>query len=1328
MQTGLSTLLNLTMPERPEMPQVTDEENEKLCILQLNLNKSEKAHLEIINERLSSEYDIILIQEPYTTIFNVVRMPTNFRPVFPLHRFQSQEQIRSVIWVNKKIDTKNWTILDIPGSNDLTAIQLEGPYGKISIFNIYNNCTHSRNETALRQFIHEHTNDILATENHHMIWAGDFNRHHPLWDDDEDTHLFTSQVTRMAEGLIELLATYDLVMSLPKGIPTLQHMVTKRYSRPDNFFATPTIGDLITQCEVIPSLRPTSTDHFPIVTNILLPQARIQTPPTHNFREADWDSFRRKLKHKLNATPESPAIHGPEDLAQTVSLLTTAIQETIAEEIPKTKPRPDSKRWWNGDLKKMKKEIDRLRALSYNFRAIANHHSHSKLRRLSNQYGEAIVQAKRQHWTTYLEEMNAADIWTANKFIREPAGDGGSPRIPTLKTKNEAGMVITVNSNEDKANLFAKTFFPPPPPPPEIQEHHEYPEPLPDPPQLTMDQLIRHIYKMAPYKAHGPDGIPNIVLQKCADVIAPRLLCIYRAILQDRIYFEPQKEFTTVVLRKPGKPSYEVPKAYRPIALISTMAKVLTSVVAENLSQLVEQHRLLPRTHFEGRPGRSTVDAVHYLVHKIRSAWRTNKVVSVLFLDVEGAFPNAVTARLIHNLKMRRIPVTIVNFVELLLANRKTRLKFDDFISGIIDIANGIGQGDPLSMLLYILYNADLLELPEDTVTEDALGYVDDIALLTVGDDLEETTQKLQNLMTKQGGGLHWSTLHNSRFEVTKSAILHFSRKSIPDPDSDGRRIPLPKPPLVLEGQVVQEVTSYKYLGIQIDYQLKWKEQAQCATANATKWLLQFRRLTKISTGVKSKLMRQLYLAVALPKITYGIDVWYTPPTKPAGFTRNTGSICALKNLQKAQRIATLAIMGTLRTSPNDFIDIHSGIYPMELALLKACHSAMVCLLTLPDTHPLYQIIREAKRQLPFKHLIPIDSHLKLFALTNTKVETIQPAVCLPRRERHYFTKIDSDREDSINYEIHDDADYKAFSDGSGQDNGIGAAAILYKKNRARPLKSLQFYLGTTAQHNTYEAEAAGALLALWLIRTTPETLGKKVTLYIDNQSIITATTSQKASPGQYLLESIRLAANTSGSSLTLRWISSHSNVKGNEAVDKMAKDAAEGRSSTVASLPHLFRNPLPTSASALKQEYNANIKTKWSDSWNTSPRKPRLDQFGGTFPFGAFLKKLNSLTRKQSSIILQLRCGHFPLNAYLHKISKVESSRCQACAEHQEDDPPPESINHFLFDSPAHHDAREDLVNKIGRHRFHLSDIMSDTDRMKALVTYINRTGRLRT
>ena len=126
--------------------------------------------------------------------------------------------------------------------------------------------------------------------------------------------------------------------------------------------------------------------------------------------------------------------------------------------------------------------------------------------------------------------------------------------------------------------------------------------------------------------------------------------------------------------------------------------------------------------------------------------------------------------------------------------------------------------------------------------------------------------------MMREDGGLEWSRSHNSKFEVNKSAVMHFTRKTAQDLDTN-KRIPIPSPNLIIKGQTVNEFKSYKYLGILIHNKLNWKEQAQRATVKATNWILQFRRLTKPSTGVKLKLMCQLYLAVALPKITYG-----TPP------------------------------------------------------------------------------------------------------------------------------------------------------------------------------------------------------------------------------------------------------------------------------------------------------------------------------------------------------------------------------------------------------------------------------------------------------------------
>ncbi|KAF8836314.1 hypothetical protein BDN67DRAFT_884633, partial [Paxillus ammoniavirescens] len=53
-------------------------------------------------------------------------------------------------------------------------------------------------------------------------------------------------------------------------------------------------------------------------------------------------------------------------------------------------------------------------------------------------------------------------------------------------------------------------------------------------------------------------------------------------------YYHPWREFTTVVLRKPGKPDYTVTKAFRSIALQNTTGKPLTSIVADQLSYLLE--------------------------------------------------------------------------------------------------------------------------------------------------------------------------------------------------------------------------------------------------------------------------------------------------------------------------------------------------------------------------------------------------------------------------------------------------------------------------------------------------------------------------------------------------------------------------------------------------------------------------------------------------------------------------------------------------------------------------------------------------------------------
>jgi len=69
----------------------------------------------------------------------------------------------------------------------------------------------------------------------------------------------------------------------------------------------------------------------------------------------------------------------------------------------------------------------------------------------------------------------------------------------------------------------------------------------------------------------------------------------------------------TVMLRKPGKSDYSLPNAHQPVALLNTISKVLSACMAEDLTNAVEEHSLLPSKHFGCRPGRTTMDSLHYV-------------------------------------------------------------------------------------------------------------------------------------------------------------------------------------------------------------------------------------------------------------------------------------------------------------------------------------------------------------------------------------------------------------------------------------------------------------------------------------------------------------------------------------------------------------------------------------------------------------------------------------------------------------------------------------------------------------------------------------------
>ena len=248
----------------------------------------------------------------------------------------------------------------------------------------------------------------------------------------------------------------------------------------------------------------------------------------------------------------------------------------------------------------------------------------------------------------------------------------------------------------------------------------------------------------------------------------------------------------------------------------------------------------------------------------------------ILFLDIEGAFPNAVCDRLLHNMRKHRVPKLYVKFVQRLLTGRWTKIKFDDFVSQWVDILNRIGQGDPISMILYLFYNADLLEIAKRK-KEITLGFIDDAALAALGRTMEETNRKLRRMIIKQHGAYCWSEDHNSSLEMSKFELLHMTQQREGDAMPEIRTTKVKGLAMNLRGVRIEPASMHKFLGVVVNDKLQWNAHAKYALAKATKYAMMFGRLTRLSTGLSPDFMTRLYEAAALPRMVYTAEVWYLP-------------------------------------------------------------------------------------------------------------------------------------------------------------------------------------------------------------------------------------------------------------------------------------------------------------------------------------------------------------------------------------------------------------------------------------------------------------------
>jgi hypothetical protein len=398
----------------------------------------------------------------------------------------------------------------------------------------------------------------------------------------------------------------------------------------------------------------------------------------------------------------------------------SVVLEAVHTLTPIAKPSPYAKRWWTTDLTQLRRVYTHWRNQARSQRRIGriSPDLERQAKDAAEEYHKAIRRQKKAHWDDFLADEG--NIWQAVKYL-DPNGSSSFDKIPPLVRRDRS----TTEDRTQQAEELLATFFPPLPAVIEDEGLMPRREAVPMP-RLTIEEIERRVLMAKPWKAPGEDGLPAMVWRQIWPVVKEQVLLLFQSSIDEGKVPSQWRNAKIIPLKKPNKADYTAAKAWRPISLLSTLGKVLESVIAERISYAVETFGLLPTNHFGARKQRSTEQALLLLQEHIYKAWRGRQVLSLVSFDVRGAYNGVYKERLLQRLAARGIPQELVRWIDAFCSERTATILVNGHASErqVLPQA-GLPQGSPLSPILFLFFNADLVQHKLDK-NGGAIAFVDD--------------------------------------------------------------------------------------------------------------------------------------------------------------------------------------------------------------------------------------------------------------------------------------------------------------------------------------------------------------------------------------------------------------------------------------------------------------------------------------------------------------------------------------------------------------------------------------------------------------------------
>ena len=838
------------------------------------------------------------------------------------------------------------------------------------------------------------------------------------------------------------------------------------------------------------------------------------------------------------------------------------------------------------------------------------------------------------------------NIWNVSRFLI-PEKMSSFSKVPPLIRSDDS---VT----EDEIQIIREllgTFFPPLPDASEAEPERASVVSVEDP-EITLEEVRVKVFSAKPWKAPGSDGLPSAVWQQMWPEVKDDILDLFRASLNEGYLPWQWRVAKIIPLKKPNKPDYHLARAWRPISLSATLGKILESVIAERISYVAETYNLLPENHFGARRRRSAEQALILLQEYIYKAWRGDKVLSLISFDVKGGYNGVSAPKLIQRMRARGIPERWLRWIFAFCSNRSASVVLNGHESNIEELLSpGIPQGSPLSPILFLFYNADLVE-QQISNAKGAVAFVDDYTSWVTGESAEANLVGIREVIKH---ALTWERRSGATFEEGKTALIHFTRN----------RNLQSTTPINVKDIDISPSSETKILGVIMDSQLRFKTHIQKASSKGLKAALALKRMHVLTSASA----RQLFNATVAPVVDYASAVWMHA-VGPA----------TTKTIRQIQKLGGQAITGAFGSVACAVAEAEAYIRPVKARQWDRALKLLIDLFTLPAQHPLsWLAIRPCSK---FKS--PLQRISEGFqGIRRAELEKIEPYVIAPWEPKITYNRhVQTDSTDAAEILLRED---KLLFTTTAVENKNGTAFGCTQASRYASI-AIGERLDTRRAQNLYIAElqAVATTLKNARDRVPPNSV---ILLTSTNLAVLEVLSNPKQQSGQYLTRAIygsRRYMEQRGIRLQWMWIPATTPLSTRNKAKEEAHKALDTNKNNNNNNNH--PNPLLWSAKAsVFSRAMPRLKCKRALPNGVGKAIRELD----TALPGKHTKAIyDALNKRDAKILIQLRTGCARINQYLARIKAIDSPLCSCGAA-------PESLRHFLFSCSRWVSQRRELYEK---------------------------------